>query len=177
MSKEKNMSFSFLHYEKISPCWNCNMAPCVQSCVPDIPKTCKQNSVLIPGRAHWQYLSPSNSWGNEYCSSYKQNIGHVWILHFPLEYDLYFYWTTVSWPCSIANNTLKIEWQQLPQQRLTQKVKLHLCNTHFPGTETSLPLVFLYPFQHHNKNDTSPIPIGGTHHPYNSFFLLPPRVL
>lgn len=75
----------------------------------------------------------------------------MWVLHCPLESNLYFYWTTVSRPCSIANNTLKIEWQQLPQQRWTQKVKPHLCNTHLPGIGTGLLLVCLYLFQHHHK--------------------------
>lgn len=106
------------------------VALCIQIYVLDLSK----NHAVIPS---WflgekncsKCLPPFNSWRTEYFAFQKQSLGRVWILcFFSLGYNLYFYWTTVSRPCGIANNTLKIEWKQLPQQRLMQKVKLHLCH-------------------------------------------------
>lgn len=55
------MSFRFLHYEKISLAEIIAWLFVYQAVCQAYPTSCKQSSVLILGKAHWQPLSPSNS--------------------------------------------------------------------------------------------------------------------
>lgn len=152
VSREKNRSFSFLHFEKPFP----PFAEIVDSLWPKVCGRYTQQPINVT--QSWSLVNASDASLHvtleELSAVAQRTLAMCEYCTSPLGYDLYFYWTTVTRPCSIANNTPKIEGRQLPQQRLTQKVKLHLCNTPFPGSETSLPLVSLYLFR--NRNRTPP---------------------